>query len=212
MRASANGGNTIGRRMRVCASTCLLLGLLQGVTACARGGQVIDEDTGKPLEGVFVMAIWNAYVPGIVGPYSRCYAFEITRTDQNGHYRLPQFSWDFSPMLWERHRYQDYYLAGYEEAPNNDTGAHVWKMRRFTGSVESRLKNMGALDNHISCLPEADWKVKLAPLYRVQAEEARKLAVTPREKELARAFEFVAVEVEVGHEKHGEILTRNPGK
>lgn len=198
MNASLNAGARFVLPKRSLVSTCMLVGVALLATACARSGQVVDKATGKPLEGVFVMAIWDGYIPGPVGPASRCYDFEITRTDRNGNYRLPRYSWDLRPWILGRHRYQDYYLAGYEQAPGNSRDSPVMQMRSISGDVGSRLHRMESSASYRYCLSRGDRKRKLVPLYRAQAEEARRLAVTPAEKEAVLTFEFAADDADGG--------------
>lgn len=200
-----------GLRTWILGLACVGLGVVLFLAIYGCRGQVVDEATGKPLEGVYVMAVWNGAVPGIE-PFSRCYDFEITRTDQNGRYRLPRFSWDFRPWIWERHRFQDHYLAGYQVAPTVGPDQDAPKMRIAAGDVEARLRRMASSIFYMDCLSEADRKTKLAPLYRLQADEARKLAVTPSETEFVRSFEFEALLAEVGYEKLLETPTERSGK
>lgn len=52
--------------------------------------RVVDADTGKPIQGVAVVAYWELYQGGIAGG-GPCVAINVEEavTDQNGRFRLP---------------------------------------------------------------------------------------------------------------------------
>jgi len=82
-----------------------VLGLLASTAACAGfhsaqaiRGQVVDKDTGQPLEGVIVVAQWQ---PDFVGTFGRregsvINSFEAV-TDKEGRYQIP--AWGPKPLL-----------------------------------------------------------------------------------------------------------------
>lgn len=168
------------------------------VNAIASSGQVVDEENGKPLEGVYVMAEWKASAFNPVDSKTVCYHFAITQTDKEGRYTLPDWSWSLNPFLTNRERYLDYYLAGYEQSSKrNRYDEDNMVLRRHAKSVEERLKSLFGGDPE-ACIPEHQRKAKLLPLYRAQYEEAKKIAVTPKERELAEIFRASMISAEFG--------------
>lgn len=176
------------------------------MSSSAHADQVIDEDTGKPLEGVFVMVSWHSDGPSIAISRAVCYAFETLRTDKNGMYAMPKFSWNFNPLLWERHRSVEFYLPGYERSPNDFRDSDVGLMRRFKGTAEERLKKLRSVGYRQSCVSEREAKKYLAPLYKAQYEEAKSIAVTPEDKKIAESLRISQIHAEVGYEAFTKML------
>lgn len=176
--------------------------------SAANAEQVMDEETGKPLEGVFVMVSWSSDGPGIVVSSTVCYAFETLQTDKNGMYKLPKFSWNFNPLLWERHRSVELYLAGYERSPNDFHDSDVAKMRRFKGTAQERLKKLSSIAYRESCMSDGQRKEKLAPLYKAQFEEARNIAIDHNEKEMAEALRARQIEAEFGYGAYSKMMMK----
>ena len=187
----------------VIVSAIALLGL-QGLNLWAGSGQVIDAETGKPLAGVFVLALWHGSGIGIVDSRTVCYHFAIAQTNERGEYSLPEFSWNFSPFLSNRGNGKNYYLAGYETASDEVLNASVVKMRRYSGTAEKRLETMKG-PHHADCGSESDRK-KLVPLYRAQYEEAQRIAQTPKEKGMAESYRQHVIYSELGHEAYVKFL------
>ena len=174
----------------------------------ANAEQVIDEETGKPLEGVFVMVSWHASTANPVISQTVCYAFETLATDKNGMYKMPKFSWNFNPFLWERHRSVELYLAGYERSPNDFHDSDVAKMRRFKGTAQERLKKLSSVAYRESCMSDGQRKEKLAPLYKAQFEEARNIAIDHNEKEMAEALRARQIEAEFGYGAYSKMMMK----
>jgi hypothetical protein len=177
----------------------LLLGI-HGISLWVGGGKVIDEETRKPLEGVFVMAQWNASAFNPVDSRTVCYNFAITQTDKEGRYYLSSLSWNLLPWLIDRQRYVEYYLPGYEGSPNNKVDIGLWKLRRSTKTAEERLKRLTSIGYRESCVPEGERKEKLGPLYRAQYEEAKRIATSSAEKKFADAIKYLRDSVELPYD------------
>ena len=176
------------------------------LVSAAYADQVIDEDTGKPLEGVFVMVSWRSDGPSIAISRTVCYAFETLVTDKNGQYTMPKFSWNFNPLLWERRRSVEFYLAGYERSPNDFHDSDVGLMRRFKGTAEERLKKLISVSYREACVSEREARNHLAPVYKAQFEEAKSIAMTPAEKKIAESLRISQILAEVGHEAFTKML------
>ncbi len=56
-------------------------------------GQVIDAETGKPIEGVFVLAFWKGEV-GLFDAQSICYHVETAVSDDEGQFHIPGWMGD----------------------------------------------------------------------------------------------------------------------
>ena len=111
---------------------------------------------------------------------------------------MSSLSWNLNPFRSDRHRYVEYYLPGYEDSPNNKVDIGIWKLRRFTKTVEERLGRL-ANSGYYDCTSEAERKEKLVSLYRAQYDEAQKIATTPSEKKLATSIKYALDMAEIGH-------------
>ncbi len=189
------------------AQRVLLVLILSFFVSIANGEQVVDEDTGKPLEGVFVMVRWTASAANPVISQTVCYAFETLRTDKNGKFDA-QFSWNFNPFLRDRQRSVGLYLAGYERSPNDPHDGHVAVMRRFKGSSDDRLKYL--LDRRSigrDCVSPRENKEKLGPFYKAMYEEATQISTSiedaPKINELKLHWESSVLPFDKEHRYSG---------
>ena len=163
----------------------LAIAVLFTVDAHAASGRVINEVTGKPIEGVFVRVTWYGSVS--LGPEARsgCYKTVMTKTDKEGKFSLPDWSFNFNPLMWRRHRSVGYYFTDFEESPNNDPRglrdppeAGDVLMRPFSGDVQERLQFLAAgIDD--SCMSPIHLGQKLFPYYDMKYEEAKRMATKP---------------------------------
>lgn len=188
----------LSRVVNVFALLGLMLLNAQACSLSAATGKIIDEETGKPLEGVFVMAMWNA---GVVNPaisQSTCYHFEITKTDKEGKYKLSTWSGNFNPLYYDRYIAHEYYLPGYTSSSNNIVDSGLWNMKRTKQSIEERLKSF-VHNRYTSCTTEKERKKKLVPLLKAQYEEGQKIAVTDEQKELLKSVKLEILYAELGY-------------
>jgi hypothetical protein len=64
-----------------------------GEPAAAAGpwrGQVVDAETGQPLEGVIVLSVWDKISPGLIHPRREYCDVDEVLTDANGHFVIPE--------------------------------------------------------------------------------------------------------------------------
>ena len=81
-------------RLALCAA--VLLGLATAAPAAhAAGpwrGQIVDAETGQPLEGVVVVAAWEAILPGLIHERYEFHDVDEVVTDADGRFLLPERS------------------------------------------------------------------------------------------------------------------------
>jgi hypothetical protein len=53
-------------------------------------GQVVDAETGQPLEGVVVVAVWDKMSPGAMHPHREFHDVDEVLTDAEGRFVLPE--------------------------------------------------------------------------------------------------------------------------
>lgn len=188
----------------------IVLAMLIGVHAMslwAGSGRVIDEETGKPLAGVYVMAMWHASGFSPVVSKTVCYQFAISKSDEDGKYSLPTFSWNINPFLSDRQRYLEYYIAGYEDSPNNKSDDDVQRLRPTIKNVEERIGSF-IHQRYARCTSESVAREKLVPLYQAQLDEANRIASTPVEKDLLESVRARRLGAELGFDEYNKLLMK----
>ena len=189
--------------MRFLVLAIIALFGIHGINLWAGAGQVIDSGNGRPLQGVYVMAVWHASAFNPVDSRTVCYNFAITQTDKDGQYSLPVFSWrGLWPLFSDRQRYKDFYLAGYENFSDDDFTGAVIKMRRTKDTVEKRLNDLITRQSYATCMSESDEKEQLLPVYKAKYEEGRSIAATPEEMKLVETLRGIQLSTELGHDKY----------
>jgi hypothetical protein len=53
-------------------------------------GQVVDAETGQPLEGVVVLAVWDKLSPGVMHPRREYHDVDEVVTDADGRFVIPE--------------------------------------------------------------------------------------------------------------------------
>jgi hypothetical protein len=151
----------------------VLIGVILLLQACASPiyyarqvhGQVVDDETGKPLEGVIVLAEWILFRKGLGEGWTdqRLRVFE-TVTDKNGNYVISG-----SPMIrlspfTELHHPRDpeisFFKKGYTVlsvdnfsfSQNSVIRGSMWngkvlRLKHFNGSKERRAHSLSVLFN-----------------------------------------------------------------
>jgi hypothetical protein len=74
------------------ASPIIVLLVLLAHRADAAGpwrGQVVDAETGAPLEGVVVLGVWHKVSPGAMHPRREFYDVDEVLTDSDGRFAIP---------------------------------------------------------------------------------------------------------------------------
>ena len=164
--------------MRFLVLAIIALFGIHGISLWAGSGQVIESENGKPLQGVYVMAMWHASAFNPVDSRTVCSNFAITQTDKDGQYSLPVFSWrGVWPLFSDRQRYKEFYMAGYENFSGDDLTGAVIKMRRSTETVEKRLQSF-LHQRYTNCTSEGEREKKLGTLYKAQLDEAKSIATS----------------------------------
>ena len=90
-------------------------------------GVVLDEETNKPLEGVYVVALWegdSAYNTSI------CFRSKITVTDSNGEYMFPEWRNESGyKTLSEQYMYATFYKSGYSFSRKGTKDRDIYSRR-----------------------------------------------------------------------------------
>ncbi len=89
-------------------------------------GRVMDAESGEPVEGVAVVAVYWKYeiIGGPAGPDSRAINWRETLTDENGLFRIPSYTTLVAPNAKAGETRFIFYKPGYWSSP-------VWSGRDF---------------------------------------------------------------------------------
>jgi hypothetical protein len=184
----------------------LLVCFLFAPASKAESGTVVDEATGRALEGVVVVASFYGNVFNPVQPHSLCYHLDVAVTDSNGRFDIARWSGDLQPWINDRRRVLFLFRGGYLTSPAWKLNTSRVLMRRFDGSVEERFeKALGILDHGLILAPIPGSgcdgaREKLLPLVQAMHREASQLAVTIDQRTIASYFLFELEERTLGHE------------
>src|SRR5437899_742465 len=105
-------------------------------------GTVIDEMTGKPIEGVYVVARWTARQITQIESSDACFKVVSTKTDSSGRFMLWPISWNIDPRLWFRERELLFYKRQYRLSKTEASEFFTIFMRRDTSAAEDRHESM----------------------------------------------------------------------
>lgn len=148
-------------------------------------GHVLDDETGAPLAGVFVIARYSGSVP-IHG--SSCYHAAGTTTSERGEYRLPS-RFDLFDLLLEKRLRLDFYKSGYRQVFYKDG---VAKLKKDTGSRVERLSELERIVRTSGCDGAGESQRSLYDHDKGVFEEAKALSETKDELEHLEWFRWVA--------------------
>lgn len=201
----------IGLRLAVLfsliASSSAIGGLIPHLLYGKRiAGEVVDADTGKPIEGAHVAFLWRSgIIPhGFTGHNSReiCYHAAATVTDARGRFAIPSWkewsTYDVRPanptVLVYVKGYRPLQRMTHRESERGPV-EHLderYALPRFSGTTADRLDSLfGGLANQ-GCEYGGDSQKSLYPMLKNIYEEARSIASTPDELQSLHSFATVA--------------------
>ena len=177
------------------------VGALLGIVSyCswAEQGTIVDQATGRPLEGVVVVASFygNAFNP--VQPHTFCYHVDVAVSDEQGRFNIDRWSGDIRPWITNRRRGLSLFKAGYRTSPAWKLDTFPVLMLRFEGSVEERFRKKLSLPIAGSDCDGAE--DKLLPLARAMLDEASQLAATTEQRMVASTLLFEVESTTLGRE------------
>lgn len=154
-------------------ATLLLMTALPLVASCSDisggpfEGSVVEEGSGKPIEGATVVVKWFAAMSGMNGPWYPCYHVEVATTGKDGRFHVPKWTVNASdpgaaPLLKNLNLYRissidkpietTVYMPGYVGIERNwrkQENATV-QVHSFQGSNSERVEALYQLDSKLS--------------------------------------------------------------
>jgi hypothetical protein len=135
-------------------------------------GTVIDEATGKPIEGVYVIARWQGRAVNPIHSSDTCFKVASTRSDANGRFMLWPVSWNFDPRIWERRRDLLYYARSYRLADDKTAEERIVRMRADDSAMDERHQRIVEVAWQSSCGTDDEYKRYLVPVFKAMLAEA----------------------------------------
>ncbi|TCK18953.1 hypothetical protein DFR30_2241 [Thiogranum longum] len=161
-------------------------------------GQVLDQDTGRPIEDALVIALWRGY-----GGYGRemCFHVETAKTDEQGTYRIPEwFNKGYRLSLQEPRVDLIAYKDGYSYWGEPDQPTQY--LKKFEGNSSERIADLRNYSRLVSCIIDDDESEKaLNVIDRALYEEADEVAVTMEDKMEVLYFLMMVEMYELGPEE-----------
>ena len=151
-------------------------------------GVVVDDSTGLPIEGVYVVARFTARAITPVNSSQVCFKVVSTRTDQAGSFMLWPISWNFNPLLWLRERQLLFYSKGYAVPEQGYLYPLRVSMGPQPGLDLARIESMHKVGRRLGCGSDAEQKEFVLPVYQAMVSEAEKIAESTGRPGFARGM------------------------
>ena len=168
------------------------------LSVIASEGTVIDQTTGKPIAGAFVIAYWNGNTGWVVQPSTSCYYVEATTTNEKGRFDVSMFTGNLNPLRKDRTRNIHIYVPGYYATSKSDDEKLVFMMAPREGSKSEQFKDIIDSGNPRGC-SSVDKKITL-PYLRALHKELAALATTKDENDRVESTMIIADSVEFGED------------
>jgi len=174
---------------------CIALSAGCGKMGLPFSGRVVDVETGKPVEGAFVLALWKGDV-GFFDAQSICYHVETTVSDEDGRFRIP--GWIGGGYFGVMNSYISTIIYKSDYIDSDKSEGDIQYLKRFRGAREDRLRFLISRASH-SCF-SAQFQ-QLTPYNDALYEEAKTIAITSSEKNLADRVKYYLDVVKYGWDK-----------
>lgn len=122
-------------------------------------GRVYDKETGRPLEGAFVVANWEAHWAGTMGGGSSgCIHAEVARTDAQGGYVIPAWvNHAETNRANEQAIHLTVYMPGYRRVGDiftlDEAAVIELAVEKSSSPPRERLKELDSIAGGIGCYP-----------------------------------------------------------
>jgi len=158
-------------------------------------GQVVEQDTGRPMPGAIVVGLWMESRSDYVHSRFICVRVESATTDANGSYRFPKWRNQYPQVFVYRpgFKFAERYYS--PERPRT-------VLQPFSGTTKERLDELRRLTGRTWCdsAAETGTKENLLSLWQAMYDEAKNIAQIPRDQEEVDFFLTRVEELTLGWE------------
>lgn len=162
-------------------------------------GHVTDAETGEPIEGAIVVALWQGEVNPIIDSSMVCYHVETAVSDKNGEFRIPGWLGGRFGVM-DSYVTTEVHLRGYERVPvKGSYPKDDIRMKRFTGNSKDRIKYLQGLVQ--SCYSAGNSKKNFLIFYEALYKEAKDIANSVDDTKKLDWFLRLVEEIRFGSEE-----------
>ena len=146
-----------------------------GMVGLPFSGQVTDAETGEPLEGVIVVALWEGHVNPIADSTQICYHVETAVSDAVGHFRIPGWIGGKFGVMGSYISTVSY-KKNYRPGPPKKDSANDIRLVPFVGDQSEWFDYLSRYPRVVNCLSGGESRKKLFKLFNSIYEESKDLA------------------------------------
>jgi len=185
----------------------LIVGLIAFALTSKVEGQVVDDATGAPIPGAFVVGVWRGYANSFAHGSTGCYHIEFRTTDAEGRFSLSDFTGNLNPLRSDRQLSIGAYAPGYTVEQQAHEGQ--FRARRRIGDASKQFSEISMAPTY-DCVGQGDPRV--LPMYRAFAREMAELATTKAQRKASIDAQYLVDLIELGENealrRSGARLTR----
>ena len=169
-----------------------------------KSGRVVDEASGEPVAGAYVVRYWNAFGMNLAGGRPSCIAFRVTQTDQAGRYFITP-AWAGvairrDPLLQAMRSGLMVYAEGKSLSRLEPGWPETITVRAAPSNGEERLEELYRYFNLNGCGSDRELRRKVLGLYKSLYAEATRIAPADRRDAAERSFRMEIEALQLGRE------------
>jgi len=199
----------------------LMLPMLLPLSACGLSGgplsgQVLEEDTNKPVPGAIVVVRWRGDLPGFADSRTVCYHVASAITDEAGRYRIPAWSKEAEKDWQKRIINKEFtvvaYKSGYGFPKQPSQKQQIVLMAPFKGTAGERLDFLVRIFGAAGCGSQGESDKNGIPFMKAVYAEALNLGQTKDKKRMLESFLYSIEKLELGFEQAAKRHLERVGK
>ena len=168
-------------------------------------GRVVDERTGEPVAGAYVVRYWNAFGMTLHAGRASCIAFRVARTNDAGEYFISPawvgISVRRDPLLQAMRNGIMVYADGMSLSRLEPGWKETLFLQRAKADGEKRLEELYRYFNLNGCGSDAELKRKALGLYKALYGEAVRVAPSTHQDDAEASFRMKIEVLELGWDR-----------
>jgi hypothetical protein len=175
-------------------------------------GRVIDESTGKPVQGAYVVRVWNAFGMTMGGGRPSCIALRVARTNAAGEYFISPawagVSIRRDPLIQAMRNGVMVYSPGMSLSRGDPGWTETIYLKAADPDREKRLEELYRYFYLNGCGSDSELKRKVLGLYKDLYEEAVNVAPPAKRFETEKGFRMEIEALELGWDEAFDRMQR----
>ena len=175
-------------------------------------GRVVDESSGKPIAGAYVVRYWNAFGMNLAGGRPSCIAFRVAETDEAGRYFITP-AWSGvsirrDPLLQAMRNGIMVYAEGKSLSKLDPGWPETIFVKAAPNGGEARIEELGRFFILNTCGSDQERKRKALDLYKALYTEAVQVAPYLQQETTEASFRMQVEVLEIGWEEAADRRSR----